>query len=150
MGAPCFGKALLAFCRDPCPARLTGQHEPGNILANSLIGIRHYSWRCRGGASGVHGLYARPSTSAIRSRCGANGAPHLSGYILACPGAIMFSATTISDLLFSSPLETPQTVELVPDEVVSLIYRATARKQDGDLAGTLADLDRALELTAPE
>jgi hypothetical protein len=62
----------------------------------------------------------------------------------------MFSATSISDLLFSSNPETPATVERVPDEVVSLIFRATARKQDGDLAGTLADLDRALELTAPE
>ncbi len=62
----------------------------------------------------------------------------------------MFSATTISDLLFSSPLETPQTVELVPDQMISLISRATARTQAGDLAGTLADLDRALELTTPE
>ena len=41
-------------------------------------------------------------------------------------------------------------MELVPDEVVSLICRAAARKRAGDLACTLADLDRALELTAPE
>jgi hypothetical protein len=59
----------------------------------------------------------------------------------------MFYATTISDLLFSSPLATPQTLERVPDQVASLIYPATAGQQAGDLAGTLADLDRALELT---
>ncbi len=59
----------------------------------------------------------------------------------------MFSSTTISDLLFNSPLATSQTVERVPDEVVSLIYPATAPKQAGDLACTLADLDHALELT---
>lgn len=40
-------------------------------------------------------------------------------------------------------------VELVPDQVVSLVCRAAARKEAGDLAGALADLDRALELAAP-
>jgi hypothetical protein len=62
----------------------------------------------------------------------------------------MFYATTINDLLFSSRLATPQTVEQVPDEVISLIYPASAPQHAGDLACTLADLDRALELTAPE
>ena len=62
----------------------------------------------------------------------------------------MFAATTISDLLFSTPLQSPQTVEQVSDQVISLICRMTAPNQAGDLPCTLADLDRAMELTAPE